>query len=239
MAINLNESLISIALGIRFRANFSIEDQLGQIIDQILYSSDSYFNPKVFPLVKSVVGQKVLSNEKTGDQLTIDNSNIILEAIFGDTFSISEHKQILEHFENDIIKKVMKKFAIKEMVRIGYIKRYIFNVENLATRFVDKTIGGTLEGINDIRLSFSKKLPVAEALVKKDVNDYENAIFTIIKKSNLSEIFMSVDYQRYFDPFLPTATDIPFEQFIEQAELFNNNKYLPWLQSNYLEVQHE
>ena len=236
MAIQLSESLMSIVLGIRFRANFSIEDQLGQIVDQILYSKDSYFNPKIFPIVKSGVGQKVLSNDSTGDQLTIDNSNIILEAIFGESFTVSQHKEVLQHFEADIIKKVMKKFAIKEMVRIGYIKRYVFKVESLASKFVDKTIGGTLDGINDIRLSFSKKIPVTEALVKKDVNDYDNAIFTIIKKADLSEIFMSVDYQRYFDPFLPTATEIPFDQFIDQAELFNNNKYLPWLQSNYLEA---
>ena len=236
MAIQLSESLMSIVLGIRFRANFSIEDQLGQIVDQILYSKDSYFNPKIFPIVKSGVGQKVLSNDSTGDQLTIDNSNIILEAIFGESFTVSQHKEVLQHFEADIIKKVMKKFAIKEMVRIGYIKRYVFKVENLASKFVDKTIGGTLDGINDISLSFSKKIPVTEALVKKDVNDYDNAIFTIIKKADLSEIFMSVDYQRYFDPFLPTATEIPFDQFIDQAELFNNNKYLPWLQSNYLEA---
>ena len=236
MAIQLSESLMSIVLGIRFRANFSIEDQLGQIVDQILYSKDSYFNPKIFPIVKSGVGQKVLSNDSTGDQLTIDNSNIILEAIFGESFTVSQHKEVLQHFEADIIKKVMKKFAIKEMVRIGYIKRYVFKVESLASKFVDKTIGGTLDGINDISLSFSKKIPVTEALVKKDVNDYDNAIFTIIKKADLSEIFMSVDYQRYFDPFLPTATEIPFDQFIDQAELFNNNKYLPWLQSNYLEA---
>ena len=31
-----NDYLIGIALGIRFRANFSIEDQLGKIVDTIL-----------------------------------------------------------------------------------------------------------------------------------------------------------------------------------------------------------
>lgn len=118
MNIQLSESLISMVIGVRFRANFSIEDQLGQIVDQILYSKDSYFNPKKFPLVKSGVGRKLLVNESTGDQLTIDNSNIILEIVFGDSFAIGDVKKILERYEDDIIRGVMKKFAIKEIVRL-------------------------------------------------------------------------------------------------------------------------
>jgi len=235
MDIQLSESLISMVIGIRFRANFSIEDQLGQIVDQILYSKDSYFSPKKFPLVQSGVGRKILANQSTGDHLTIDNSNIILEIVFGDSFAISDLNRILERYESEIIKGIMKKFAIKEIVRVGYIKRYIFKIEKLAKKFVDKTIGSTLEGINDIHLSFSKKLPVEEALVKDAVNDYDNAIFTVIKKADLDEIFMAVDYQRYYDPFLPLSTEVKFIPFIDRAEKFNVNRYLPWLKSNYLE----
>ena len=127
MDIQLSESLISMVIGIRFRANFSIEDQLGQIVDQILYSKDSYFNPKKFPLVQSGVGRKVLANQSTGDQLTIDNSNIILEIVFGDSFAISDLNRILECYESEIIKGIMKKFAIKEIVRVGYKEIYIQN----------------------------------------------------------------------------------------------------------------
>lgn len=237
MILKLNENMIGIALGIRFRANFSIEDQLGQIVDQILYSQKSFFNPKIFPVVKSGVGRKLLINEMTGDQLTIDNSNFILEIGFGDIFTANEYRKIIEHFETDIIKGIMKQFAIKEIVRIGYIKKYLFKIEDLAKKFVDKTIGDTLEGINDIKLIFSKKLVLAEALVKKDINDYDNSIFTIIKKADLNEIYMSIDYQRFFDPFLSSATDIKFAPFIENAESFNNNRYLPWLRENYFEVK--
>ena len=235
MDIHLTESLISIAVGIRFRANFSIEDQLGQMVDQILYSKDSYFNSKKFPLVQSGVGPKVLINQSTGDQFTIDNSNIILEIVFGDSFASNDIKKILDHFESEIIRGIMKRFTIREIVRVGYIKGYIFKIRELAKKFVDKTIGSTLEGINDIHLSFSKKLPVEEALAKETVNDHDNAIFTITKKADLEEIFMSVDYQRYYDPFLPLSTEIKFLPFIDQAERFNVNRYLPWLKSNYLE----
>jgi hypothetical protein len=235
MAIQLDESLMSIALGIRFRPNFSIEDQLGRIIDQILYSENSFFNNKIFPNVTVGMGSKTLIDPNTGDQITIDNSNIVLEIVFGDKFSIKDRQEILNHFENDIIKGIMKKFEIKEIARIGYVNRYLFKIEDLARKFIDKTIGNAFEGINDIKLTFSKKFPVPEGLFKATVNDYDNVIFTVIKKADLSEIFMSVDYQRLYDPFLSAVSQIEFRPFINQAEIFNQKGYLSWIEKTYLE----
>ena len=235
MIENLDKFIAGIALGVRFRANFSIEDQLGQIIDKILYSKNSFFNPSVFPLVKSDVGRRMLINEETNDVLRIDNSNIILEIQTDAKFKVKDIPKILKHFDTEIIKGIMKSFAIKEIVRVGYIRRYLFEMQDLAKTFVDKTIGGTLGGVNDINLSFSKKIPVAEAIAKRDVNDYNNAIFNIVKKADLNEIFMSVDFQSFYDPFLTASTDIPFKSFIETAESFNKKNYLPWLNSNYIE----
>ncbi|MGA3084709.1 MAG: hypothetical protein ABSE95_07920 [Thermodesulfobacteriota bacterium] len=63
--LNISDYFIGLAIGIRFRANFSIEDQLGSIIDEILYSNKSYFNPKVFPKVRSLINGKILFNEST------------------------------------------------------------------------------------------------------------------------------------------------------------------------------
>lgn len=235
MIDKLENSLTGIAVGIRFRANFSIEDQIGRIVDDILYSDDAYFSPKVFPMAKSGVGKKILCNESTDDSLMIDNSNIILEIQYDGQFTPTDNSEILGHFNSDIIQGIMRKFSICEIIRIGYIKRYVFKMEDLAKKFVDKTIGKTLGGINDINLSFSKKLPLEEALVKREVNDYDNAIFNVIKKANLNEIFMSIDYQRYYDPFLRSSSEIEFNSFIKQADTFNQNIYLPWLKSNYIE----
>ncbi len=241
MIKNLDDYLIGIAIGIRFRANFSIEDQLGRMVDQILYSNKSFFNPSVFPLVRSNIGRRTLVNEKTNDRLLIDNSNIILELQFSDsaTFKMQDHLNILSKFESDIIKGIMRSFAIREIVRIGYIRRYLFQERDLAKVFIDKTIGQTLEGVNDINLRFSKKMPSNEGMIKKGVADHENAIFNIIKKSDADEIFMSVDFQKIYDPFLPTALEINFSPFISEAESFNNKQYLPWLNKNYIEVDNE
>ena len=44
---------------------------------------------------------------------------------------------------------------------------------------------------------------------------------------------MSIDYQKYFDPFLTSASQIEFEDFVGRAESFNSRNYLTWLNKNY------
>lgn len=235
MIEKVDDNLVGMAMGIRFRANFSVEDQIGKMVDYLLYSRNAFFNPTVFPVVKSGVGNKMLYNEETKDSLRIDNSNIILEINYDNTFTAADNHVLQQKFKADVIDGIMRVFNIKEIIRIGYIQRYIFKMEELATRFVNKTIGKTLGGINDINLSFSKRLPVAEALIKKDVNDYDNAIFNVIKKANLDEIFMSIDYQRYYDPFLESSDQIEFDKFISKANGFKQKEFIGWLNSNYIE----
>jgi hypothetical protein len=241
MIEKLEDYLIGIALGVRFRANFSIEDQFGKIADTILYSDGAFFEPNVFPRATSSASSRILFNEVTNDRLHIDNSNIILEINFGDDlkFKKGDLETILEHFDKQIIKGVMREFSIKEIKRIGYIRRYLFEIEKLANSFVNKTVGSTLGGVNDINLKFSKRFPVQEALVKKDVNDFDNAIFTVIKKADLKEIFMAVDYQSFFDPYLPASNQIKFEPFIKKANGFNSKNYQIWLNDNYVEGNNE
>jgi hypothetical protein len=235
--VDIKNYFIGLAIGVRFRANFSIEDQMGSIVDEILYSRNSYFNPKVFPQVQSQIGSKILFNKNTQDRMEIDNSNIILDVNFSDEgFKKEDSEMLKKMYAEQIVNRIMRNFKIKEIVRLGYIKRYLYQIENLANTFVSKTIGGTLEGINDINLSFSKKFPTSEALVKKDVHDYDNAIFNIIKKSDLNEIFMAIDYQCYYQPFLNDINELEIKPFFDRAESFSSRNYLDWLNKNYLEV---
>ena len=237
MIDNLDDYIIGIVLGIRFRANFSIEDQLGRIMDRILYSKDSFFKPEIFPEVRGKVGKRFLWNEYTQDSLHVDNSNIILEVNFYEEkgFKKSDAGNILKNFEDQIINGIMKEFKIKEITRCGFVKRYVFPIEGLAKSFMDKTVGKTLEGVTDINLRFSKRLPVTEKIMKKGLNDYDNVIFNVVKLVDKDEIYMSIDYQSYFDPFLSISSEIPFKAFISRTNNFNKNKYLDWLNNNYAE----
>ena len=46
MIAGIRQYLVGIVIGIKFRPNFSAEDRIGSILDAILYSENSYFNPK-------------------------------------------------------------------------------------------------------------------------------------------------------------------------------------------------
>jgi hypothetical protein len=234
MIDNLDNYLVGIAIGIRFRANFSIEDQLGSIVDQILYSKSAYFNEQVFKFTENHVNQKVLINNETGDKLTINNSNIILEINFSNKFGLSDLDTLVKKFDSEIIENVLKKYKITQFVRVGYIKRYLFDLETLAKSFIQNTIGSTFDGVNDIDLRFSKKFPVPDSLVKKEIYDYDNVIFNIIKRSDRNEIFMSLDYQKHFIPHLESTGGIEFQKFVDKVNRFSGKTYLNWLNKNYL-----
>lgn len=233
--VNLNDFLVGMAVGIRYRVNFSIEDNLGKIADQILYSNDSFFNPNVFPLAQGNIDNKTLINETTGDKLIINNSNIILDVNLISKYKKEDYNILLNNYKKEIINGVFEKFKLKEINRIGVVKKYLFKEEDIASNFINKTIGNTLKGIDDINLRFSKRLPVSESIIKKDVNDYYNAIFNIFKLTGKKELFMAIDYQRYYDPFLNDVTEIDYDNFINQVELFNNQTFLPWLNKYYLD----
>lgn len=232
----LSDYKIGLVIGIKYRANFKIEDTLGEIVDSILYKNNSFFNPSVFPYVRNKVNEKILHNESTQDKLTINNSNIVLDIFYGDYFQLQDYETILEKFNSEILEGIMRKHKIQEISRIGVINRYLFPMENLAKEFIAKTIGETFDGINDINLRFSKKLPVKEALVKEEVLDYNNIIFNVVKLADKEELFISVDYQKHFDPYLSSTGSLKFENFIKDKEKFLNNRYLEWINNNYLEL---
>ena len=97
------------------------------------------------------------------------------------------------------------------------------------------SIQSTLEyASNDINLSFSKRFPVADSLVNRDILDYTNVIFNIMKLADKDELFVSVDYQKHFDPFLNSTLELKYDDFVKSANHFNSNNYLSWLNVNYL-----
>jgi len=235
MISNLNDYLESIVIGIRYRANFSIADNFGNILDEILYSKGAFFNQDFFPLVlHSKADEKVLFNEDNKNSITINSSNVIIELHNVNKLNL---KKIIESFKSQIIFGVMKKYKITQINRIGFINRYIFKEKILADNFIEKTIGETLEGIKDINLQFSRKYTISEALVKKDIYDYYNAIYNVIKRANKDELFISVDFQKFYEPVLESTSLIKYDQFIDKAYIYNSEDFLSWLNNNYRNKQ--
>ncbi len=236
MIDKLDDSLEGIAIGVRFRPNFSIEDKFGEIIDTILYSKDSFFDTKVFPVTRAGVGKKILCNDITNDNLLIDSSNFILEIYFNESvkgFKKSDLQSIHKNFKEQILQGVMKQFKICEIVRIGYIKRYLIKTEEYIKAISERTVSNPMGVVKDVDLRFSYSLPTEEALLRKKIDDYDNVIFNIIKSAHRKEAFLSLDYQRIYSPLLPSTAGMEFDDFIKKAEEFNANQYLPWLNKSY------
>ena len=241
MIRNLSEHLTGIALGVRFRPNFSLEDKLGEIVDSILYSKDSLFDQKIFPEVNYNIGTKTLMNKDNNNKLVVDYSNIVLEIGFEENsgFEKNDTNDIIEAFRRQIINGVLKQHHVQDIIRTGYIQRHIFNIEGLAQLFINKTLGDTVDGVKEISLKFTKKLPLALSLVKQDVNDYDNVIYTVNKRSNESSISIAMDYQSFSDPYLENSESINFHQFIHRANNYSKNNFLTWINSYYKEVLFE
>jgi hypothetical protein len=234
MIENLEEYLVGIAIGIRFRPNFSIGDQLGKILDDLLYNKDSTFGCNLFPKVISNIGERSLVNDLTGDIFNINTENFILELNISDLITLESIPALIASFKKEIMDGIMSKYRITQIFRIGYIRRYIYPIEELANNFVNKTIGETLGGVQDIDLKFSKKIPSPSAVAQKNVYDYKNVIFNVIKHADKKEIFMSIDYQEIYEPLLSSVRDIDYTSFINGAHEFNKGTYLSWLKTKYL-----
>lgn len=237
MITDLAPALKSSVVGIRYRANFSIVDNFGSMLDEILYEKKSFFNETFFPLVQHTkADEKTLWNNENGNQMTINSSNVILELNLDRDSKLEFRKTALDAFRDQIVKGILKKYKIVQINRIGYVNRYLFPLKDLADNFINKTLGLTMENIRDINLRFSKKYPLPEALTKKDVFDYHNAIYNVVKSSDKDEIFFSIDYQRLYEPFLESSSLIEFDIFTESAERYNNNVFLNWINENYYKV---
>lgn len=160
MPTQVKKYLSSITIGIRFGPSFSIVDDLGEIIDQILYDEGSFFNKKVFPNVTSLPFQIRLENPKTGDYLSISQQDLILCINFDDTVVKSEDinpkmkfnnlNEIHENFRQ--LLDTMREYDFDRIQRLGYVNKYVFNVDELTKSVTDTIIGNKMDGLSDMAL---------------------------------------------------------------------------------------
>jgi hypothetical protein len=241
MIKNLDDYLVGIALGIRFRQNYSIEDKFGIISDMILYSDGSFFGPNIFPRRQKFQPEKlILFNESTDDKLIFDHENIILEINFVEESQISKDNlnEILNSFDEQFIKGVLKELSISKIVRIGYIRKYLFRDEELIKSFLKRTPGERISNIRDISLRFSKRIGTVESLVNK--NNYDNVIYTITKNAEQdNELNIAIDYQTFYEPNLSTSSQIKFNKFVGDINYYNSKIFLSWLNDYFEESSDE
>ena len=78
MKTDFRKDIIGLTLGIRYAKSFRIPDISGDIVDHILYSSNSPFGTEFFPKLQSFSQEKILHNPKTSEYLRINTDDVIL-----------------------------------------------------------------------------------------------------------------------------------------------------------------
>jgi len=232
---DFKSNILSVAIGIRFRSNFTIEDKLGQIIDGILYKKNAFFNPTFFPVAHSNPGIKVLSNEVTKNSLHIESTNIFLELFF-EKYDQGFLDEVHKHFEKDIIQGVLHDLDINDIFRIGYITRYKFQEEEIIKKFFNATIGETIENVQDLNIRFSKKYPLFVSLLKNQTNDYNNVIYNFFKVKDNPNLMASIDFQRLYDPVLAKSISIKFPEFTNDVNRFNSKQFKEWFEKKFGDI---
>jgi hypothetical protein len=232
MSFNLKDYETDFAIGIRFRANFHIEDKLGEIIDSILYKNkDSFFSSKTFPEVESRNSAKILWGEivdKGSKQLRkgclrIDHSNIILE------YESTHFEEAVNSFNEAIIKGIVEEYEVIQIQRIGILHKYEIKNSDQCDSLL-KNVVGTKENVGDMSFRFSKKIPAAKALIKAGVSDYSNEIYSIGKQLESQSVVASYDFQKYFSPPTEKGNDIGFNKLRSEAANYLNDNFTSWVE---------
>lgn len=210
----------NIVFAIRIAKSFYVEDMLGAIIDEILYSDNSLFNPNMFPEIHEEPGMKVLFNRKTQNRFTINHGDFIFEYNIEDDFE-KEYKSYLKSFVEIISKKVFKKYNIQNISRFGFVIKSEMSQNDELLSKISSLITESCQGAdaNSISLRYNtvKKLPMKVG--KITTQDFDNIIITYDKANIDSPLLFSVDYQKYFRPELPSIEDsiIKFKDFCDNS----------------------
>jgi len=104
--------LVGISIGLRFGPSFSLSNEFGHLIDNLLYSPDSYFDNKMFPNVVSGPFFVRLENPKTGDYILMSNQDIILNSNFSDT-KVKFNDDISPKIKSNEIKHLSRRLTFK------------------------------------------------------------------------------------------------------------------------------
>ncbi len=229
---DLTEYFISFAIGVRFAPNYGLGDHLGRIFDDILNSGNEFFSRDVFAYNQRAIDYGVLedkipdrlANIKPSKALTIEPRNIVLDYTPTD---ISEVPSIVDGFYELVLERLMRKYKVKGIARIGYINRYEIESDEAVRMLMDRTVGNT-EEVSDLYLRFTRRCPSEESIIYKGIQNYQNLIYNLTKAVDRESLRLSLDYQLHFDPPLKDARDIPFGRFVGDVLSHNLTRLPKW-----------
>jgi hypothetical protein len=219
-----------LAFGVRYEPQFKVMDHIGTVIDEILRADGTPFGQDTFPLTDQTPQQYRLISDQTNSWLLISAQDTVLQ-IEVNTKNESRVDELASGFQ-DYVLRLLRKVGVKNIVRYGVMFR--FQEEDMKlfqNPPIKRFLSPELPNANAMVMHFTRRLPVEEALAKKRVNDFRNAIYSV-RQSESGKVQFSIDYQEYFDPLLDAADwdARPFPRFVGQGTEYVHGEFYKWLQ---------
>jgi hypothetical protein len=217
---------VQVAIGVRYEPQHRVADHAGMIIDKILHSPNSPFDPNFFPLTTAELNGRTLHNDETKDFFTVSHTDLILMVNSLTNFGTVD--KLAEAFYTFGFENLLSVARIENIVRYGCLCGYLTSIHDLKKQMTSLFLS-EFGQISDFAIRFAKRLPVEEAYLKKGVSDFHRMIF-IVNQALDGKINISVDFQRVFDPPLQSSAfdKYPIPKFVSDAQHHINKHGLPY-----------
>lgn len=219
-----------ITFGVRYEPQYTLRDRMGSVVDAILRSDGTPFSPEVFPLSTADTTEQVLLHPTDGSVLRISHQDTILQLPM-DSRNLDWIHGVGEDFERFVLRPLREISRLSNILRYGVLLN-LDNVKGLKSRPIQRYVASEFQDANTLVMRFSRRLPAEEALVRKRVEDYRNAIYNL-KESEDGTVAMSIDYQEYFKPPLDAKdwADKPFSKFVSRGLGYFESDFNRWFGS--------
>ena len=224
--MDLKEKIVGITFGIRFNRSFRVPEISGEMIDDILYGNKTPFGTEFFPKVQETARENTLFNNKTNEYLRINTDDIILGIEIKDDFEKKFEwlkNEVLTYFKDTLFKE----YGLKNIRRIGIVFSHKVEKDPNLDSAIKVLTKDKIDAVDNVNISFSKKLPATDALIRKDVNDYKNTIYNITEMDNA--ILAELDYQYYYNPPIEDLRECFVDKVLADAKTFLEGSYYNWL----------
>jgi hypothetical protein len=216
--------------GVRFEPQYSVLDRIGTVVDYILRSPGTPFDPNVFPL--STVGNlnHILHNKDNTASISITSQDLVLQLPL-DTESLDQVREYISGYERFILEP-MRNFAnLQNIVRYGMVISISGNVSAFQTPPIQRYLSSDFPEATDLIMRFSKRLPTEAGMFRSHVENFRNVIFLAEQAGN-GNVRLSLDYQLYFLPALVSKEhkSTPYPDFTEHGLRYFQNEFMGWVE---------
>jgi len=219
--------LTGFVIAVRFIRSYSIEDNLGSLMDHILKHPDKTFTEKVFPEYRPYYDARQLIDTKKDNKLTLNSENIVLEINTSDNYE-KDFAEFLEAYDKIILKEIFKEYGISKIDRFGCVLKATEKETTSLYNDLEEVLKKHDKKPDSLSLRFNCLRKTPKTLKGIVTTDYENEIISYDRKTIAADLSFFVDYQKYYQPALESISDsdIHFTDFCKVSLKKFKEQYL-------------